>query len=104
MSSLSTNNPFAIIVSIRIAPGSAAQFLPLIIANAEISLRKELACQQFQIIQDTHDPDHVLLYEVYDDAAAFDAHAGMDHAKRYNQLAKDLIVERTVQRGTVIEF
>jgi len=104
MSSPSTNNPFAVIVSITIKPDSAAQFLPLIIANAEISLRDEPACQQFQIIQDTHDPDRVLLYEVYDDAAAFDAHVGMDHSRHYNQLAKDLIVERAVQRGVVIEF
>lgn len=102
MSDIAAKNQFAIIVNIKIKSGTAAQFMPLILDNAEASLRDEPACRQFQVAQAETDSDHFILFEVYDNAAAFDWHVRQAHSIRYNEAAGDLMVERTVQRCKMI--
>lgn len=54
-------------------------------------LANEPGCRQFQVVELETSPDHFLLFEVYDDAAAFDAHRGSDHLARFKAAFKDLI-------------
>ena len=37
--------------------------------------RDEPGCRRFDVVEPQGEPDRVLLYEIYDDEAAFDAHA-----------------------------
>ena len=55
-------------------------------------LAQEAGCRQFQVVELETSPDHLLFYEVYDDAAAFEAHRASDHLARFKAAFKDLVV------------
>ena len=48
-----------------------------------VATRKEPGCVQFLVYRSRSDGDRFLLYEQYDDAAAFEAHRASDHFKQY---------------------
>ena len=52
-----------------IAPGQIDNFLAALKENAAASV-KEPGCREFNILVSQKDPNHVLIFEVYDDAAA----------------------------------
>ena len=41
--------------------------------------REEPGCRFYQPCQDTEDPRVFLIFEIYDDAAAFEAHGASEH-------------------------
>jgi (4S)-4-hydroxy-5-phosphonooxypentane-2,3-dione isomerase len=55
---------------------------------------KEPGCREFNILVSQKDPNHVLIFEVYDDAAAAAAHRETDAFKTYAAAIKDLFVKR----------
>ena len=65
----------AIWVEFTVRPGAFGPFHELVTANAAASLRDEPGCRQFDVLVPDDGAGHdVALYEIYDDAAAFDAH------------------------------
>ena len=94
---------FAIIVKFTLKPGMAKPFAPLIMENATASVRDEPTCQQFQVLYDEQNPEIVFLYEVYDDAAAHDAHRETPHFKKFIETAEEMISDRDVQRCTLLQ-
>jgi len=89
---------FVLIAELQVKPESVAKFMPLILANAQTSVAKEPGCFQFGVTQQTDDPTKFALYEVYADAAAFDAHGKMPHVQEFFAVAKDMIVNRGARR------
>ncbi|WP_083533192.1 putative quinol monooxygenase [Bosea sp. WAO] len=87
---------FTILVRFRIADGSMAGFLPLMIENAETSRRDEPGCERFDVLQPDGEQDCILLYEIYRDRAAFDAHCASQHFKRFDAATKTMVAEKTV--------
>ena len=57
-----------------IDPTQLDQFLPLMADNARTSTALEPGFYQFDITQNPRNSASILLYELHDDAAAFDAH------------------------------
>jgi (4S)-4-hydroxy-5-phosphonooxypentane-2,3-dione isomerase len=94
---------FAVVVTFQLKPGSAAAFHPIIIENAETSVRSEPGCDQFQVLHDEADPDKIVLYEVYADEAAFDAHLKTPHFAIFERDGKPMIVEADIQRCTLLK-
>jgi autoinducer 2-degrading protein len=94
---------FAIIVTIKIKPGTRDKFLPLILQNAEAAVRDEPGCHQFQVLTGEDDPDTMVFYEVYDNPEALDTHREQPHFKTFIEGTKDMIIDRNVQRCTVIK-
>jgi (4S)-4-hydroxy-5-phosphonooxypentane-2,3-dione isomerase len=45
--------------------------------------RREQGCRTFAVSRSTEEPRTYLLYEEYDDEAAFQAHRASEHFKRY---------------------
>jgi quinol monooxygenase YgiN len=64
----------AIIATIDITPGQRDQLLPLLTAHRGRCLRDEPGTLQLDILLPQEDDGTVLVYEVYRDGAAFDAH------------------------------
>lgn len=64
----------AISGTIDIAPGSLDTFLPLLMAHRARCLATEPGTQTFEVIVPNDDKTKLLLFEVYDDRAAFDVH------------------------------
>ena len=89
-----------ILVEIELEPNAAAAFAPLIEANAAASLREEPGCHGFDVLHDPQAPGAVVLYEVYRDAAAFDAHLRTRHFASFRDGAAKLIRSQKVRRLT----
>lgn len=94
-----------VLVEFRLHPGKAAAFRPIVLANARASVRDEPGCRRFDVLTPERDaePDTVWLYEIYDDAAAFDAHLASPHFKAFAEAAEPLIASRRVLRLDLAE-
>jgi len=88
---------FAVVVQFQLKPGAMQDFLPLMIENARTSKTAEPECHQFDVVTDTDTPDVVFLYELYTDAAAFQAHLKTDHFLRFDAEVADMIADKDVQ-------
>jgi (4S)-4-hydroxy-5-phosphonooxypentane-2,3-dione isomerase len=81
------------VVEYDIQPGQVDAYLAALKENGAASV-KEPGCREFDILVSQKDPNHVLIVEVYDDAAAVQAHRETDHYKKYAATIKDMFVKR----------
>lgn len=81
---------FAVVVTLQVKDGQMPEFLPAMMENARASLA-EPACQRFDVCTDPDRPNEVFLYEIYDDAAGFDAHLQTSHFKTFDAFAGPLL-------------
>ena len=84
---------FVLEVQLRIKPDNVDRFMKQVLENAQ-NARKEPGCKQFDVLVDPKDPTKVLLYEVYVDDKAFDAHQQTAHFKKYAAEAVPLLDSR----------
>lgn len=95
---------FAVVVTFQIKPDCLADFMPLMTRNAAASLAEEPGCHQFDIATDAARPGEVFLYELYENAAAFDAHLASTHFKSFDAAVGEMIAEKSVKTyGEVIQ-
>ena len=92
---------FVLVVNIRIKPDSVDAFMKQLKENAA-SARKEPGCRQFDVLADPKDRTKVMLYEVYDDEKAFEAHQQTPHFKKYVAEAVPLLAARERQVFTKV--
>jgi quinol monooxygenase YgiN len=64
----------AVVATIEIAPGRFDDYLALLLAHRTRCLRDEPGTLQFEVLQPRDDRTKLMLYEVYSDDAAFEAH------------------------------
>jgi quinol monooxygenase YgiN len=93
---------FVLVVNIKIKPENVERFMQALQANARAA-RKEPGCRQFDVLVDPNDKMKVMLYEVYNDESAFDAHQQTPHFKKYLAEAVPLLAsrERSVWRRSI---
>jgi len=84
---------FVLSVDLRIKPESVESFIAKAIENAAGS-RKEPGCRQFDVLVNPKDRTLAMLYEVYSDEKAFDAHQQTPHFKKYIAEAVPLLASR----------
>jgi (4S)-4-hydroxy-5-phosphonooxypentane-2,3-dione isomerase len=84
---------FVLQVDIRIQPGNVDAFMAKLRVNAAAA-RSEAGCKQFDVVVDPNDTTHVMLYEVYDDAKAFEQHQQTAAFKAYVTEAVPLLASR----------
>ena len=94
--------PYAIFATVKLKPGCAAAYMPLIQVDAETALKEEPGCQFFHILASETDTDTVYLYEVYDTEEAFRAHQQSTHFLHYVEETKTLVEERIIQPLNVV--
>lgn len=92
---------FAVTVTFRLHPGQMGAFLPLMMQNAQTSLRQEPGCHQFDVCHGGA-PDTVFLYELYTDAAAFEAHLAAPHFQDFSARTNDMVVSKDVATYTQV--
>jgi len=93
---------FVIIVDFRLKSGAQGAFRLLIDDNARASVREEPGCRRFDVVEPRGEPGRILLYEIYDDEAAFDAHCRTAHFARFDADSAPLVEEKTVIRGDLV--
>lgn len=95
--------PYINAVELDIVPADYETFKAAVLANAAASV-KEPGCRQFDVLFEDSDPHHVLLYEVYDSAAALEAHRATTHFKTYWETTKAMIAKRVARHLSPIGF
>jgi quinol monooxygenase YgiN len=93
---------YVVLVEFRLKSGSRGDFRPLVDENARTSARDEAGCRRFDVIEPAGDPDAVLLYEIYDDRAAFDAHVASRHYARFDSASAGYVVGKSVTVGELV--
>ena len=88
-------------VDLVVVPSEMPKFLEAIKENGANAV-KEPGCREFNITVLASNPNHVFLYEVYDNAAALDAHRQTEHFKKYAAATRDMIADRSVRAMSVI--
>jgi quinol monooxygenase YgiN len=88
---------FAVVVTFEIKPEAVAAFTDLVCHNAETSELLEPGCHQFDVCTDPGRPNEVMLYELYSDAASFDAHRASPHYHVFTAAIEDMVRQKTVQ-------
>ena len=83
-------------VNIDVVPGQIENYLAAIKEVGAAAIKTEPGCSEFNITVSQKDPNHLFIFEVYDNAAAFDAHLKSDHYKKYAAAAKDIVAKREV--------
>ena len=88
-----------ILVEFRVKQDAHDGFRSLIIENAAASLKLEPGCRQFDVLEPAGaSGGRFVLYEIYDDDAAFQAHLKADHYRHFDQATTPMVVEKVVTR------
>jgi len=84
---------FVLVVNIRIKPENVERWMKMAMDNAR-EARKEPGCRQFEVLVDPTDKTKVVLFEIYNDDKAFEAHQATPHFKKYLAEAVPLLASR----------
>ena len=84
---------FVLEVKIRIQSEHVENFMAKLAENAKAA-RGEAGCKTFDVLVDPNDRTSVMLYEVYADEKAFQAHQETPHFKKYLAEAIPLLASR----------
>ncbi|TWT43107.1 putative quinol monooxygenase [Botrimarina hoheduenensis] len=87
---------YVVLVKFRARTEFAERFRALVYEQAANSLGREAACRRFDVAFDPNNGAAYLLYEVYDDRAAFDAHLQTEHFKVFDAAVRDGIESKEV--------
>ncbi len=90
-------------VDLDIVPSEREKFLSAIEEDAAETI-KEPGCLQFDVLMLTNDPNHLFLYEVYENEAAFRAHRETDYFKRYEATTATMVARRMTRPMTAISL
>ena len=88
---------FAVCVDFEIDLASLDAFLTFMEKNASASLANEVGCHQFDIAQDPQNPTKIFLYELYDDAAAFELHKKASHYLEFNDAISGMVNKKSIR-------
>ena len=87
---------YIVAVDLDIVPAEFDKFVELIKENG-VATAKEPGCREFNVLVSAKDPHHVFLFEVYDNAAASEAHRATDHFKKYQAATANMVAKREVR-------
>jgi autoinducer 2-degrading protein len=93
-----------ILVRFQVAEGERETFLDRVTQNAVTSVAREPGCRRFDVLTGEEGrTNEVVLYEIYDDDAAFDAHLQASHFIAFRDSVKDIVVSSVVERLSLRE-
>ena len=87
----------AVCFDFEVDPASLDAFLTIMQKNAADSLANEVGCHQFDITQDPQSPAKIFLYELYDDAVAFEMHKQASHYLEFNDAISGMVDKKLVR-------
>jgi quinol monooxygenase YgiN len=83
----------ASLVELEIVPTELERFLEAVRENGAATI-KEPGCRQYDIMQSATNPNQLVLYEVYENEAAVQAHRASEHFKKYMAATANLVSKR----------
>ena len=88
-------------VDLDIIPAERDNFLAALKENGAAAVT-EPGCKRFDILNLASDPNHFLLYEVYENEAALKAHRETDHFKKFSATVAKMVAKREPRAMTVV--
>jgi autoinducer 2-degrading protein len=88
-------------VDLDIVPTEMEKYLVAIKENGAASVQ-EPGCRQFDIMVLASNPNHIFLYEVYDNETAYQAHRATDHFKKYAATTANMVAQRNARPMTPV--
>lgn len=82
----------ALVVSLEVHEDKLDAFLAAIQKNAYRSFSDEVGCCYFDVTQDRENPRHFILYELYLDEAAVEAHRATSHFADWRKAVAECVV------------
>lgn len=96
-----------VIAELEVKPDRLTDFVALARAFAAECLAREPGCLEFQIVRldsTSSAAPHVLFFEAYDDAAAFDAHCASAHLVRFKAAFQAMVSsEQPLRQGRRVQ-
>ncbi len=93
---------FSLVVQLEVRPEGREEFLTAMAANAEASVRDEPGCLRFDVCAVEGDPHRFVLYEIYADDGAFEAHRAAPHFAVWREAAGRVVATQVSTRATVV--
>ena len=93
---------YVILVDFQLKPGSKAEFRRAIDTNARASCRDEPGCSRFDVVEPRDDENRIVLYEIYDNRAAFEHHLKTPHLAAFETASRHLVTKKTVIAGDLV--
>lgn len=88
---------YVVTVRFEVEPAAAAGFLARVRQQAADSLTAEPGCHRFDVCVDPEAPERVFLYELYDDADAFQAHLATAHFLAFDREVGPAVRDKRVE-------
>jgi (4S)-4-hydroxy-5-phosphonooxypentane-2,3-dione isomerase len=88
--------PYVILVEFAVHAGQEQAFEKLILDNARLSLRDEPGCRVFDVLTRKGSDFTVVLYEIYADRAAFEAHLQAPHFHAFDEASRPMVLAKRV--------
>jgi (4S)-4-hydroxy-5-phosphonooxypentane-2,3-dione isomerase len=92
---------YVLVVEFHLKPGTHGDFRALVDANARAS-SGEPGCRRFDVLEPEGERDRILLYEIYDDRAAFDAHVASDHYAAFAAASASLVAGKLASTHALV--
>jgi quinol monooxygenase YgiN len=93
---------FVIIVNFTLRAGTRSSFRQLIDRNAIESCTHEPGCRRFDVLEQANEPDRIVLYEIYDDEAAFQEHIRTKHFAMFDRDSVAFVTDKKVTAFTLV--
>lgn len=93
----------AVHVVFNIKPEFTEQFRQAVLKQAKNSIEKEAWCHQFDVCAIPERPNSFMLYETYDDQAAFVKHRETEHFADFNSSVTPWIESKQVAVWDILE-
>ena len=87
---------FAVTVTFEVKKEATAAFREAVLQQADASLTKEAGCRRFDVCFDAARPERIFLYELYEDAAAFERHRKTQHFARFDEAVEPMVASKRV--------
>ncbi|HWI86560.1 MAG TPA: antibiotic biosynthesis monooxygenase [Sphingomonas sp.] len=86
-----------VLVRFEVGGEDADRFLARASRQAADSLALEPACRRFDVATHPDDIRQILLYEIYDSAADFEAHLRTEHFLQFDRDVAEMVETKTVE-------
>jgi quinol monooxygenase YgiN len=93
---------FVLVVDLEIEPAELAAFKVAIKEIGEIIVRIEPGCQAFSAVFEKEHPTRVRLFEIYENAEAFNAYLQTPQFQKFGEMIKGMIISRKLVENVPI--
>lgn len=94
---ISAQRLFVVTVQFSVDPRHLADFMREMVANARESRQRETGCLAFDVCEDSSRPGQIFLYEIYQDAAAFEQHKREAHFLAFDRTVAPWILHKEIR-------